>query len=98
MESGEPIEVIAHRKILYSPKGIQERKILTIQLGKPYWIESRDMAGCPVIWDAIHDATLEIIGADLLQAVHLASDIDPWLRDLSQSYDFFFVDGEPYFD
>jgi hypothetical protein len=37
-------------------------------------------------------------GADSLQALQLATDIDGILRKLSEKYDFYFLDDSPYFD
>ena len=35
-------------------------------------------------------------GADLLQALQLAADIEPILKRLSKNYELFFATGEPY--
>ena len=37
-------------------------------------------------------------GADSLQALQLAADIEPVLKRLSKRYDFYFPTGEGYFD
>jgi hypothetical protein len=37
-------------------------------------------------------------GMDLLQALHMASDIEPFLEKLRNRYDFFWPSGESYFD
>jgi hypothetical protein len=38
------------------------------------------------------------IGADSIQALQLAVDVDRVLRRLSKHYDFYFPTGEAYFD
>ncbi len=39
-----------------------------------------------------------VYGADSLQALQLAVDIEPILKRLSNRYDFFFPNGDGYFD
>ena len=39
-----------------------------------------------------------IYGADSIQALQLAVDIEPVLKRLSERYDFYFPSGEGYFD
>jgi hypothetical protein len=47
----------------------------------------------------IPDANLgEIYGADSIQALQLAVDIEPVLKRPSKRYDFYFPTGEGYFD
>ena len=56
-------------------------------------------AVCTVEFDGIADETLgDTYGADSLQALQLAVDIEPVLKRLSKRYDFFFPSGEGYFD
>jgi len=56
------------------------------------------MACCPVEYDGLFEEFADICGADLLHALYLASDVDPLIKRLSAKYDFFFDNGEPYFD
>ncbi len=87
---------IAERKLLYALKNSHERKELTIRIGEPYWVND-DMAACPVEYDGLFKKYSDANGADLLQALHLAANVDPFLQQLSNKYDFYFPDGEPYF-
>jgi hypothetical protein len=58
-----------------------------------------DTARCVVEFDGMPDANLgEIFGADALQALQLAVDIEPVLKRLSKRYDFYFPTGKGYFD
>ena len=56
-------------------------------------------AVCTVEFDGIADEILgDTYGADSLQALQLAADIEPVLKHLSMRYDFYFPTGEGYFD
>ena len=99
-------EWIAHRKLLYSPKGNLKRNELLIRIGKPYrpnresvgFPIDEDVAGCLVEFVGLDkEFCLDTYGADSLQALQLAADVEPMLRRLSEEYDLFFPDGEPYF-
>jgi hypothetical protein len=98
---------IAERRLQFTPKGGTERRDLAIRIGQPYLVESGSVnftvaegtAGCSVEYSGIDEDYLdEVYGADLLQALQLATDVEPTLRRLSKKYDFFFTTGEPYFD
>lgn len=82
---------------MFVPKGAQTRKELVIRIGVPYWVE-QDLAACPVEWDGIPELAelSESHGMDLLQALHLAADIDPLLEILRNKYDFYWPTGESY--
>lgn len=100
-------EWVAERRLLYAPKGETDRRELIIRVGKPYLIKpgtvdfafDEGAAGCSVEVVGIADEELgETYGADLLQALQLAADIDPILRRLSLKYDLYFKTGEPCFE
>lgn len=58
-----------------------------------------DTAVCTVEFDGIPDETLgDTYGADSLQALQLAADVEPVLKRLSNRYDFYFPTGEGCFD
>lgn len=92
-------KVIAERKLLFAPKGTQARKELVIRIGVPYWIED-GVAACPVEWDGLFkkEEFADSRGMDLLQALHLAADIDALLEKLRSKYDFYWPSGDPYHD
>lgn len=99
-------DFVAERRLLFSRKGSSIREELVIRIGRPYLL-SEDMvvfpikegfAGCHVDVQGVPERYPEIYGADSIQAINLASNIDPFLRRLSQEYDLFYVTGEPYFD
>lgn len=99
--------LIAERHLLFSAKGESERRPLAIRIFAPRLVDPASVsfevapgtAVCTVEFDGIPDETLgDTYGADSLQALQLAADVDPVLRRLSKRYDFFFPTGEGYFD
>ena len=88
---------IAERRLLFSPKGESMLKELHIRVGEPYWV-NEDMAACPIEFNGLFDEYSDVCAADLLQALHLAADVEPFLKKLCNKYDFFFSSGEPYFE
>jgi hypothetical protein len=101
------MKIIAERRLHWAPKGQSERLEFTIRIGAPSVVEPgsvefpvneetgacrREYHGFPV---KIDDT---IYGADVLQALQLAVDVDSTLMRFSDRYDFFFPTGEPYFD
>ncbi|HEY5602286.1 MAG TPA: hypothetical protein VIM41_04185 [Gammaproteobacteria bacterium] len=88
---------IAERKLLFSRKGSNNLKELIIRVGEPYWVDE-NIAACPIQYDGLFEEYSDAHGADLLQALHLAANVDPFLEILSKKYNFCFPNGEPYFD
>ena len=98
---------IAERHLLFCAKGETERKPLVIRIFAPRPVDPAAVsvevapgtAVCAVEFDGIPDETLgDTYGADSLQALQLAADIEPVLKRLSRHYDFYFPTGEGYFD
>ena len=95
---------IVERKLLFSPKGSGEKKDLVIRIGAPY-LADETVLGYPIaegtaMCDYEYDGLLPqtyVLGVDMLQALHLAIDIEPFLKKFSSKYDFFWPTGEPYF-
>lgn len=101
-----PIEIIAERKLLFSEKGNSKRVSFAVRISAPYIVRQEEVkfsvdgivAGCHVELDGLNEPAFEVYGMDSLQAVNMASDIEPLLKRLSSKYDFFWLTGEPYFD
>lgn len=97
---------IASRRLLYSRIGKSERRNLTIRIVGPYLLVQGTVdfdfdegaAGCDIEFDGLSEKEISVYGADAIQALALAVDIDPYLRGLSRKYNFFFETGAPYFD
>jgi hypothetical protein len=98
---------IAERSLVFCEKGSPERKPLLIRIFAPRPVDPNsdlyrsdaDISSCVVEFDGIPDANLgEVYGADSIQALQLAVDIEPVLKRLSERYDFYFPTGEGYFE
>lgn len=98
-------QFIAERKLLYSPKGSDVRREFVIRIGVPYPVEEHmvdfpignGFAGCHVEIEGLNETYSEVYGADSLQAVNLASNVEPFLKRLQKKYDLYWSSGEPYF-
>ena len=104
---------IAERDLRYSPKGVDKRRKLVIRISEPYLVKegtvnfkfAEGTAGCTVEVIGLYDGeafenenTHEVYGADTLQALERASNIEPLLKRLSKKYDIYFPTGESYFE
>jgi len=88
---------IAERELIAEVIETGVRKHLTIRVGMPYWLPDDEFASCPVEWDGVFERIADAKGIDLLQALQLASDIDPMLKMLRNKYNFYWPSGEEYF-
>lgn len=98
---------IAHRRLSFSKKGEEIRSDLTIYIGVPKFVSPSslpfeadvEMAVCDLEIIGFEEPyTQSMIGADLLQAIQLATNVDPILKGFSKMYDIYYEDGEPYFE
>ena len=98
---------IAERKLYYTTNANSERKEVVVRIGQPYIVKSGTVnfpvdeytAGCSIEVVGLPEEFSETTyGADLVQALQLATNIDPILKRLSKKYMFYFVSGEPYFE
>jgi hypothetical protein len=100
-------QCIATRKLLFSPRGSNVRQPFEVQVLAPRELQSGEVefefsegtAVCVVQLEGLPASLSErMYGADSLQALQLASDVEPLLRRLSKKYDLFFPSGESYFE
>jgi hypothetical protein len=97
---------IAQRELLYSQKPNGPRRRLVVRISAPYALQEgmvdfkfdAGTAGCRIEFDGLPEKPVEVYGSDSLQAIELASNIDPYIKGLGKKYDFFWASGEPYFD
>ena len=105
--------LIAERRLTFTEKGGSDRKPLCIRVFAPQPVDpssvtfavDADVASCVVEFDGLPEGARQALGADStafgadsIQALQLAVDIDRVLRRLSTHYDFYFPTGEAYFD
>ncbi|WP_154584901.1 hypothetical protein [Burkholderia pseudomallei] len=80
---------------------------MTICIGEPFLLTEGSVdfrftegtAGCVISFDGLPEKEMTVYGADAVQALELAvQDMEHYLLRLSKKYDFYFDDGEPYFE
>jgi len=98
---------IAERELLYSLKDDPARKRFVVRISAPYLLEQAAVnfpihpgaAGCKIEFDGLPTSLVEEVhGVDSIQALALATDVDPYLRGLSKKYDLYWLSGDPYFE
>ena len=104
---------IANKELCYSLKGASERNDLLVRISEPYLVEAGTVnfefapgtAGCTVEFIGFNEGnvfeegnTHEVYGADSIQALQIASNIEPTLKRLSKKYDIYFPSVESYFE
>ena len=98
---------IAERKLLYSLKGSDAKCVLTIRIDATYSVEQEmvdfpigeGLVGCHIETEGLEKEYMhEAYGVDEIQAINIASNIEPLLERLSKKYDFYWLSGEPYFE
>jgi len=98
---------IAQRDLEYSPKGSSDRFKLSICISAPFELAEASLnfsfqpgaAGCTVqTFGLPKDVTETTYGADSIQALELACNVDGMLRRFRRDFDLYFPDGEPYFE
>ena len=99
-------KIIAERELLYSLKGSSARERLVVRISAPYLVDENTVnfkfdpgtAGCRIEFDNLPESDIEVHGVDTVQALHFASDLEPYLKGLEKKYDIYWSSGEPYFD
>ena len=100
-------KTVARRELFYSLKGSDVRNKFIIRIGSPYVVDQsmvefsigEGLVGCRVETEGLEEEYQhEAYGVDEIQAVNIASNVEPLLKRLSKKYDLFWLSGEPYFD
>lgn len=97
---------IAERRLLFKKKNSELTTEFVIKVSEPFVLTGKEvtfpvdgvMCGCHVAFEGLDEPAFNLYGMDSLQAVNIASDIEPLIKRLSAKYDFFWITGEPYFD
>lgn len=98
---------IAERRLLCSVKGSDIRKEIVVRIDAPYIVDekmvkfpvSKGVVGCHIELDGLEKKHQhDVYGVDAIQAINIATNIDPFLKKLSKKYDFYWEFGEPYFE
>ena len=100
--------IIAKRILLYSLKGSDIRNKFIIRIGSPYIVDENmvefsvgeeGLVGCRVETEGLEkEYQHEEYGVDEIQAINIATDVEPFLMRLKKKYDLYWPSGEPYFE
>lgn len=99
-------DCFAVRELFFCRKGHTQRKKLIIRIRPPQLVDESSVsfkfdegtASCAVEFDGLSELNNEVFGVDKLHALSLAVDIDPCIKSLAADYEFYWLDGAPYFD
>ena len=105
----DPNSVIARRQLLYTTRGDATQRACTIGITRPHEESAEEaaqaqrhdpMAVCEIVFEGLDVPPIVVHGADSLQAVAMATEIDGVLRGLARQhgYTFFWDDGSVYFE
>jgi len=95
----------AERKLLFSIKGEDTRKVMVVCIGAPYIVDEntvnfpvgKGLVGCHVEVKGLPNKySHEVYGMDGIQALEIATDIEPLLKRLSKKYNLYWSCGDPY--
>lgn len=101
-------KIVASRTLKYRNIDSGETGELFVEVGEPYLLQegmvdfpfSAGVAGCSLRFRGMgtdyYDQ--EVYGADALQALQLACDVEGTLKSIAKKNELFFNDGEPYFE
>ena len=100
------MKYIAERKLLVSEKTSDTTREVIIKISEPFIATEENASfpvdgvasGCHVEIVGLEEPGFDMYGMDSLQAINLASNIEPLLERLSDKYNFFWITGEPYFE
>lgn len=99
--------VIARCHLAYVLKGDSTRRAFAVCIHEPFLVEEGSVdfnisgwtSGCVISFDGLDEKEMTVHSADAIQAVELAvQDVEHYLRRLSKKYEFYFHDGDPYFE
>lgn len=102
------MKTIAKRVLFYSLKGSDIRNKFIIRIGHPYIVEENmvsfsiseeGLVGCHIETEGlVKEYQHEAYGVDEIQAINIASNIEPFLKSIQKKYDLYWQSGEPYFE
>ena len=102
-----PTDLVARRNLLFTTRDNATPRPCSIGITAPREVHTNgndealhdEMAVCEIHFEGLDAPPIEVHGSDSLQALALACDIDPYLRDLERrkGFEFFWDDGTAYF-
>jgi hypothetical protein len=101
-------DLVARRHLLFTTPDDATQRPCAIGITAPREVHTSSndetlhdpLAACAIVFEGFDAPSIEVHGADSLQALAMACDIDPYLRDLERrkGYEFFWDDGTVYFE
>lgn len=88
--------VLAERTLLMERRGKAKRRKITIRIGKPYWIEEGEWAGCPMEIAGMYGHVGPMNGIDFYTALLSALEFFQRIREGDPDTRYFWPDGTPY--
>ncbi len=97
---------ISERKLYYCEKGAKSLKPFIIKVTVPFLVETcggvkapKGMMACQVDLFGIESVENKLIrhGVDGIQALNIATNLEPLISRLNKKFDIFWEPGEPYF-
>lgn len=102
----DQMQLIARRKLLFTSRDNATPRACAVGVTAPRDVvpgpdrEGDPLSVCEIVFEGLDVAPIAVHGADSLQAVSMAADVDGYLRGLEreQGFEFFWDDGSPYFE
>lgn len=100
------VKYIAERKLRYAEKDSNQKKNFTIRISMPFVVRQSmvnfpldgEMFACQIEVENLNESYPFVYGADGIQAINLASNLEPFIKRLQEKYDIFWESGDPYFE
>lgn len=97
---------MAERKLLFSLKGEPTRTEFVIRISEPFQVEQHTVefsigegiVGCSINIEGLPEKEHDVYGVDAIQALNIATNVEPLLERLQKKYDLYWLSGEPYFE
>jgi len=105
-------DIIAERKLFYALKGTKDLKEFSIKISQPFLVDKNyqecttnddNCTACKVIVEGIDELDFvpygdgNYFGIDGVQALNIATNIEPIIKWISKQYDVYWSIDEPYF-
>lgn len=91
-------EKVGERVLMLCDNATGQRRPITIQIGRPYWVKSNIEAACPAAIEGLLERRSDIRGVDTFQALSEAIRfINNYLSESPKGYTVCWPDGSDYF-
>jgi hypothetical protein len=100
-------DAVAERILFFSSKNNDLKTRFVIRISTPYAVDENKvefsvgngLVGCRIETEGLEkEYHHEVYGMDSVQALNMATNLEPFLMRLQKKFDLFFPSGEPYFE